>query len=92
MTPSADPHPSAASRSAPRTLGLTGADRDELAKLGGRILGDCAACGRTVYLAHNFTRLHGQVVHVRCPTTTSSTRRASPTAPLESTGGDVNAR
>lgn len=92
MTPTADHRPSAASRSVTRPPGLPGAVRDELAKLHGRILGDCAACGRTVYLAQNFTRVHGQVVHVRCPLTTSSIRRASPTAPLASTGGDVNAR
>jgi hypothetical protein len=41
--------------------------RDELAKLRGRILGDCAACGHAVYFEHNFTRLNGRVIHVRCP-------------------------
>lgn len=92
MTPWTDHRPSAESPSVTRPPGLPGAIRDELAKLRGRILGECATCGRTVYLAHNFTRRDGQVVHVRCPITTSSTRRASPTAPVDSTGRDINAR
>lgn len=91
MTPS-DHRPCAASRSAPRTPGLPAAVRDELAKLRGRILTDCATCGRTVYLTHNLTRPHGQVVHVRCPITTSPSRRASPTAPADSTAGTIKAR
>lgn len=63
MTTSADYRPDPA----PRPPGLPAGVRDELAKLRGRVLGTCAACGHTVYLEHNFTRLNGRVVHVRCP-------------------------
>lgn len=55
---------------ASRSTAVAGAVRDELAKLRGRNLGACAACGRTVYFEHNFTRCSGRVVHVRCPITT----------------------
>jgi hypothetical protein len=63
MTTSADHHPTPATR----PPGLPDAVRAELAKLRGRILGTCATCGHTVYLEHNFTRLNGRVLHVRCP-------------------------
>jgi hypothetical protein len=39
----------------------------ELAKLRGRSVGACAACGRSVFMAQSFTRLRGRVLHVRCP-------------------------
>ncbi len=45
----------------------SGAVRDELAALRGRNLGPCAACGRSVYFEHNFSRSRGRLVHVRCP-------------------------
>lgn len=68
MTTSSDSrHP--ASRST-RQPGRADGVGNELAKLRGRILGDCAACGRTVYLERNFTRLRGRLLHVRCPITT----------------------
>lgn len=91
MTPSTDHHPSPASRST-QPPGFPGAVHDELAKLRGRIVGDCAACGHTVYVAHNFTRFDGEVVHLRCPITTSSSRRLSPKPPLGNTGGAADAR
>jgi hypothetical protein len=37
-----------------------------LARLRGRKVGACATCGRSVFLAENFTRLRGRVRHVRC--------------------------
>jgi hypothetical protein len=70
MTSSPDDLP----RPASRTTRPSGVARDELAKLRGRILGDCAACGRTVYFEHNFTRLNGCVVHVRCPVPLTTAR------------------
>jgi hypothetical protein len=75
MTTSADHRPDSASRSS-QPLGRSEAFRDELAKLRGRVLGDCAACGHRVYFEHNFMRLNGRVVHVRCPITAPR-----PTAP-----------
>ncbi len=47
--------------------GFAGTVRDELARLRGRQLGVCAACGHPVFFEHNFTRFRGRVVHVRCP-------------------------
>lgn len=46
---------------------FAGTVQDELAKLRGRNLGACAACGKPVYFEQNFTRFRGRVVHVRCP-------------------------
>ncbi len=51
--------------------GFSGTVRDELARLRGKNLGPCAACGRPVFVAHDYTRLRGRVVHVRCPITTN---------------------
>lgn len=54
---------------------------DELAKLRGKNLGACAACGQTVFFEHNFTRFMGRVMHVRCPIsarTPSAARRSVP--------------
>jgi hypothetical protein len=50
-----------------RGPGFAGTVQDELAKLRGRNLGACAACGKPVYFEQNFTRFRGRVVHVRCP-------------------------
>jgi hypothetical protein len=58
--------------------GLSRTAGDELARLHGRQLGVCGVCGRPVFLDQNFTRLSGNVVHVRCPITT---RGASPLPP-----------
>jgi len=52
-----------------RARGFAGTVGDELARLYGRKLGVCAACGRPVFVAQNFTRLRGNLVHVRCPIT-----------------------
>ncbi len=56
------PHPRCAG-------GFPGTVGDELARLRGKNLGVCAACGRPVFVAQNFTRLRGNVAHVRCPIT-----------------------
>lgn len=85
MTTSAD-HPGRPTSRTARPPGMTSAVRDELAKLRGRILGDCAACGRTVYFEHNFTRLNGRVVHVRCPTPPPTTTAASVRTPRPAPG------
>jgi hypothetical protein len=52
-----------------RARGFSGTVGDELARLYGRKLGVCAACGRPVFVEQNFTRSRGRVVHVRCPIT-----------------------
>lgn len=57
--------------------GFSGTVGDELAKLRGKKLGACAACGQPVFFEHNFTRFAGRVVHVRCPI---SARAPSPTS------------
>jgi hypothetical protein len=54
-------------RDADRRSPMTSTIPDELAKLRGRQIGPCVACGRPVFFEHNFTRLQGRVVHVRCP-------------------------
>lgn len=53
---------------------------DELAGLRGKELGACAACGRTVFLESNFTRVKGRVIHVRCPLAQDD-QPQGPTAP-----------
>jgi len=73
------------SRSTPPP-GMTSAVRDELARLRGRILCNCAACGRTVYFEHNFTRLNGRVTHVRCPTPPPTTTAATVRTPRPAPG------
>jgi len=40
---------------------------NELAKLHGKQIGACAACGRAVFFEQSFTRFRGRVAHVRCP-------------------------
>ncbi len=67
------------SHRSPPSPGFSGTFRDELAKLRGRDLGACAACGQSVFFEHNFTRFMGRVVHVRCPIsgrTPAPTRRS----------------
>jgi len=61
-----------------RERGFSGTVRDELARLRGKNLGACAACGQPVYAAQNFTRLTGRVIHLRCPITA---RTPAPMAP-----------
>lgn len=41
--------------------------RDELARLRGKQLGECAGCGKPVYLEQSFTSFGGRIVHLRCP-------------------------
>jgi hypothetical protein len=50
-----------------RPQGFAGTVGEELARLRGRSVGACEACGRSVFVAQSFTRLKGRVVHVRCP-------------------------
>ena len=78
-----------ADRSQPPRLGrerFSGAAPDELTRLQGRNLGDCAACGRPVFFERNFTRFRGRVVHVRCPITTRTAPPMVPTAPVARDG------
>lgn len=79
MTESADrsqrPPPSA--RGVGRDSGFSGTVRDELAKLRGKSVGACAGCGLPVFLQQSFTRVQGQIVHVRCAV---GARPAVPTA------------
>jgi ribosomal protein S27AE len=56
-----DPRPLHDERGFSRTVA------EELARVRGRKLGACVACGRAVFMAESFTRLRGRVRHVRCP-------------------------
>jgi hypothetical protein len=79
MSTSSD-HPRRPASRSMRPPGLARALHDELGKLRGRILGNCAACGHTMYFEHNVTPLNGRLVHVlaRSPHPRPQ-RRARPT-------------
>lgn len=53
---------------------LPAAVQRELAKLRGKNLGACAACGQPVFVEQNFSRFEGRVSHVRCPITAHRSR------------------
>ncbi len=63
--------------------------RDELAALRGRNLGPCAACGRSVYFEHNFSRSRGRVVHVRCPIGARNSLTDAPAGARDATASGV---
>jgi hypothetical protein len=69
-----------------RDRGGSAGVRAELVALRGRKLGACSACGQPVYLAHNFTRVRGRVMHVRCPINTAPSALA-PSAVAPAPGG-----
>ena len=54
---------------------FTGSVGEELARLRGRRIGTCSACGRSVFTAQSFTRLKGRVLHVRCSIAPARDRR-----------------
>lgn len=66
MTGSADRSPRPAPR--PGSAGFAETVRDEFARVRGRTVGACAACGRPIFFgSENVSRFKGSVVHVRCP-------------------------
>lgn len=72
---SADRSPRPAPRPGPD--GFADTVRDEFARLRGKTLGACTACGQPVFFEHSFTRFGGSVIHVRCPATARLSSRPS---------------
>jgi hypothetical protein len=67
MTDPRDRSPARVPRHQDRDRNLASTARDELTRLRGKTIGVCAVCGRPVFFEHNFTRMYGRLVHVRCP-------------------------
>jgi len=58
----------------------------DLSELRAKTLGDCAHCGRPVFISQNFTRTQGRVAHLRCPITARAFSPVSSQRPSDTSG------